>query len=187
MADVASIEVTHQSEYKGGTHLWSNRHHFNGGAINTQADWLTLETAVQAQEVAILDIMSKIVNYRGYNPGSDIPVYEHAVNVAGTLDIAGKVKPPLEVCALLRWTTDQRSIKNHPIYLFSYWHRPWMDNGADKELIVAGARDAYESYARAWRLGFTAGGQLHQRCGPRGAVAQSETVPTHAHHRDFPA
>src|SRR5690348_2320391 len=135
MATTPSIRVIKAiPHFKGGTRDWSNRYHFNGGTPADATHWHTLMDNVVAAEKACLPAFQTIIECVGYAAGSDVPVASKTYSQAGTLSpAAGNASTPGETAALLRWSTAARSVKNHPIYLFNYFHAPWI-NGAGTEL-----------------------------------------------------
>jgi hypothetical protein len=183
-----SIKIIKDLPFKGGTRLWSNRYHFNGGDPADTAHWTTLADAVVTAEKAIYTGAYTIREAVGYNAGSDVPVFSKTYSTAGTVSPSGTpVGTPGEVAALLRFSTSQRTTKNHPIYLFNYFHGALVGAGTGGEDVLnAGQRTAIGVYADAWITGFSDGALTHKRCGPNGAVAIGRFVAEYVTHRDFP-
>lgn len=176
----------HSSPYKGGTHQWSNRHHFAGGTPADLSHWTTFVNAVVAAEKLCMATTVTYVEAVCYEAGSDLPV--HTITLSGTGargGSTGEVVFPLQTAALIRWSTDQRTSKNHPIYLFSYMHSILSHTGSDYELVEAAQLGTIQTYAAAWVSGFSDGTNTLKRAGPNGAVALGSFVPTHVTHRDF--
>lgn len=123
----------------------------------------------------------------GYDAGSDLPIFTKAYTTAGTnAGGAGALSVPLEVSALIRYATTQRTSKNHPIYLFNYMRGVKINSGSNRELLDTTFKGRVSTYAAAWVTGFSDGTTIHHRAGPNGAVAQSQVVGTYVTHRDFP-
>jgi hypothetical protein len=184
----ASIEIHKRSPYEGGTHEWSNRYHFAGGVPGSLSEWQALSAHLQPYEVACFSPRTTAYSAVCRVPGTDVPVQDLVISWVGTFAPAPAHYSPLECCALIKWTTDQRSVKNHPIYLFQYMHDALLqDPNADVELLQTDQRSNILQYADAWAAGFSVGGNTLKRAGPRGAVGLTASVHTHITHRDFPA
>lgn len=189
MATTPSIKVMKQSPYRGGVKDWSNRYHFNGGTPADGTHWHTLMDAVVAAEKEALKSTTTIIECVGYAAGSDVPVASKTYSVAGVLTLStGQEHAPLEVAALLRWATAARTTKNHPVYLFNYYHdvkmNPTLSYGA--ESLAGDQGGALDTYANAWMSGFSDGTHTLVRAGPNGATATGEFVQGYLTHRDFP-
>lgn len=187
MAPTPSLKVVKRTAYKGGTKEWSNRYHFNGGTPANAAAWLSFFNAVVNDEKQALPPETHIVGGVGYNAGSEVPVWSTSVDIAGTAAVFGSSPlAPLEVCALIRYTTTARTSKNHPIYLFNYVHGVYLDAGSDRELLQVQQKGDFESLADTWIAGYSDGANVYVRAGPNGATAVSRVVNAHVTHRDFP-
>jgi hypothetical protein len=180
------VEFT--SPYKGGTRVWSNRFHFSGGLPANSTAWGTLATAVGNSYKPAMRAGSVITRWTGYAAGSDVPVYDAAVSIAGTISPGANDRGcPLGVAAVIRWTTSARSTKNHPIYLFSYVHDVMYDatvSGNDK--LASDQKTALTTFANAWVSGFSDGSHTLVRTSPAGHDATGALVEEYLTHRDFP-
>jgi hypothetical protein len=191
VADTASIKIVKTMPYRGSARLWSNRYHFTGGKPTTDAHWVTLADAVVASEKAIYlqpsdDVNDvQIVAAVGYDAGSDVPVWSktYAQNGTGAFTNYGVV--PGDVAMVGRYSTTQRTSKNHPIYLWNYWHGCHWAVGNNPDVLNAAQKTALEGYMSSWLSGFSDGDITHVRAGPHGAVAQSRLVLPDTRHRDF--
>lgn len=172
--------------YKGGTRLWSNRYHFNGGLPASDSAWHTLMDNVTAAEKLIYDSGCTIVQAVGYAAGSEVPVSTKTYSLAGTSGESTTDLMPGEVAALIRYSTAARSSKNHPIYLFNYYHRVISQGGANNDKQSAASVTRFGTYAAAWISGFSDGASTYNRAGPNGASATGSIVETYLTHRDFP-
>jgi hypothetical protein len=188
MAASPSIKVLKTSSYKNGLRTWSNRYHFNGGTPADAAHWHTLMDAIVTAEKATLDGETTIVECIGYAAGSDVPVASKTYSTAGTLTfVSGNAPQALEVCALVRYSTNARTTKNHPIYLFNYVHNVAVNTGGVHfETLDANQKTALGAYATAWVAGFSDGTITAVRSSPNGAAATGAIVEEFVTHRDFP-
>lgn len=187
MSDTPSIRTIKHTAYKGGTKQWSNRYHFSGGQPSDLTHWTALAAAVVAAEKLCMANTCGFDQWVAYGPGSDLPLFSGTLTGTGALSGGGSdVEAPLEVCALVRWDTDQRSSKNHAIYLYSYIHAVILQGSAGAEKVQAAQLALLNTYATAWVSGFSDGVNTYKRAGPRGAVAQAGHAEQYSTHRDFP-
>jgi hypothetical protein len=124
----------------------------------------------------------------GYAAGSDVPVASKVYSLPGTLTFAANdTTSPLEVAGLCRYSTAERTTKNHPIYLFSYWHGAGVDStAAYGEKLSTNQRTAMQSYSAEWISGFSDGSITAVRAGPNGQLALGSIIEEYVTHRDFP-
>ncbi len=187
MALTPSVRVVKQTSYRGGTRVWSNRYHFSGGTPANDSAWHTLFDNITTDEIACLGDNVGLIEALGYAAGSDVAVSSKTYALTGSLSAgAGEKFAPLADAALIRYSTTQKTSKNHPIYLFTYIHSVILANSSDHELLQATQKTALEEYADDWLAGFSDGTNTYLRAGPNGAVAQSRLVSAYVTHRDFP-
>lgn len=188
MATNASIKVIKSFSFKGGTRLWSNRYHFNGGTPADATHWHTLMDNVVTAEKAIYPVGQTIVECIGYAAGSDVPVATKNYTTTGTLSsVAGNTLAAGETAALARWSTAARSTKNHPIYCFKYFHGAVVmatTTGPDK--LDANQKTAIDTYSGSWITGFSDGTITAVLATPQGAAATGHVTEEYVTHRDFP-
>lgn len=174
---------------RGGSVVWSNRYFFNGGTPADSAHWTTLSDAVVTAEKAIITTTGcTITGTVAYDAGSDVPVFSKAYTTAGTFSPGGSDKRvPSDCAAMIKMTTDQRSTKNHPIFLYKWFHDCLCDESSGEEALTGLQKTAYGTYISAWIAGFSDGANTYTLAGPRGAAALTRLLPTYITHRDFPA
>jgi hypothetical protein len=82
--------------------------------------------------------------------------------------------------------TTKRSTKNHPVYVFSYFHRVLnaaATTGVDD--LYGPQKTAYETYGDAWLNGITVGARTYKRTTPDGHATTGRFVEPLVSHRDF--
>lgn len=186
MAATPSVKIVKTFQYKGVPRQWSNRYHFLGGTPVDAAHWHTLFDNVTAAEKAVLDSSCEIVEAIGYAAGSDVPVATKSYTLTGTGAWVDH-KAPGDAAALVRYATDVRTSKNHPVYLFNYYHSAFAISNLSPDNIETDYQAALLSYANAWiSPGFSDGSVTYNRAGPNGAAAIGAIVEGFLTHRDFP-
>lgn len=181
------MKVVKHSSYKGGTRIWSNRYFLSPVGVPTDTEWTILaDNVVAAERLAMSDgvVYDEVVCYLA---GSDVPVFTHPVTATGVLSGTTDIQySPLEVAALLRFSTDARTHKNHPIYLFKYFHNVLRHPSEGSERLWETQKTAIDTYGQHWIDGFSDGTNTYHVCGPYGAVGLVRTTKIWTTHRDFP-
>lgn len=174
--------------FKGGTRVYSNRYHFTGGVPTDDTHWTTFAANIIGGEKGMYDSHTVIVEATGYGAGSDVPVWSATYSTAGTFSPGeNDAETPGHTAALVRYSTAARSSKNHPIYLFNYFHRPYVDNTkTPKDSLASDQISVYTTFTSAWVAGISDGTVTHVRCSPNGAVATGMAIEEYVTHRDFP-
>lgn len=163
---------------------WSNRYFFTGDNL-TLAQFNALKALLEAEEILLFAANCSIVEYIQYDAGSDVPVRTASASAAGTLSMSGKEHCTSDSCGLIRFSTSQRTSKNHPIYLFKYMHGVTITAGDAGDTVNGTQKTRYDNYANDVVAGFNDGTSTRHVCGPYGAVAIGQTVSPYVHHRDF--
>jgi hypothetical protein len=175
--------------FKGGSRVWSNRYFFDGGAPSDDTHWHTLMDNVTAAEKLVHSGGTVIGTVWGYNAGSEVPVSTKVYSLAGTNAGAGSsIIVPGECTALVRYSTASRTTKNHPIYLFNYYHHTYGDSTSQSTIdkVAAATKTLLSTFAAAWISGFSDGTVTHHRCGPHSQLATGHVEEEYLTHRDFP-
>lgn len=191
MADAASIRVVKQFNYRGTIREFSNRYHFNNGPPADASKWTTFSDAIVTAEKAIYLSLAnggaKIVETIGYAGGSEIPVFTKTYTTDGTGTWTTYIPAPGDAAALIRYSTADRSTKNHPIYCFNYYHAVQMAGSAlTSDTLLSNQKTAMQTYSSLWLTGFSDGSANHVRSRPNEHACLGSLVETYITHRDLP-
>jgi hypothetical protein len=182
---VPSIKVRKHFTYRLNLKEFTNRYFVSPSIPASSADWTALSDAVVAGEKAIYPSYVTIDEVIAYDAGSEVPVWSKTYSAAGTLVYTSTEPTPGDAAMLVRYSTTQRTSKNHPIYLFNYYHGVRWDAAGDNDTVCAAQVAALGVYAGNWVSGGWVSGKTYKKTGPYGAVAQGEFVEPFITHRDF--
>lgn len=162
------------------------RFHFSGGTPANDSAWAALSLALRNDLKAGISSGLSIVGALGYAAGSEVAVWSETTSVAGTL--ASGTPATGDSAVMVRWKTDQKSTKNHTIYLFNWFHgASWSGSGSSDTLLSA-QKTVYDNFATKFAsggAGYSDGSTAYHRCGPHGAVGNVGTCDQYVRHRDF--
>lgn len=185
MAATPSLKVVKTFTFLGVPRTFSNRYHFAGGVPADDSHWHTLMDNVTAAEKAIYGSDVTITQAVGYAAGSEVPVSSKTYALTGTASLGAFGQAPGDVAILLRYSTAARSSKNHPVYLYNYFHGARISGLSQPDLMAAAQKTAIGTYASSWISGFSDGTVTYNRAGPNGAAATGSVVETYLTHRDL--
>jgi len=192
VASAPSIRIVKNFNYRGTVRSFSNRYHFSGGTPADSAHWTTLSDAIVTVEKTLYQSLSttgaEIVEAIGYAGGSEVPVFTKTYTTQGTGSFAGLLAViPGDCAAMIRYSTADRSTKNHPIYVFNYYHAVYGQGGSSgADLVNAAQLAAYQAYAADWVAGFSDGANTYKRARPNGDAVTGSFVSPLVTHRDLP-
>lgn len=191
MADTASVRIVKEFTYRGAVRTFSNRYHIGTNNPPDSAHWTTLMDAIVAAEKLIYNPTStggcKITQGIGYAAGSEVPVFSKNYTQEGVGAFSGGVQTPGDVAMLVRYSTPDRSTKNHPVYCFNYYHAMISQGGnTTGDLPHSAQKSALATYGAAWLTGFSDGVTTFKRSRPTGDLCNGVLVPTYFTHRDLP-
>lgn len=181
------VKVNYTFSWRGATQDWSQLYHFTGDTSWT--DQTHFDTfAVNLWNAIKIGIPTRVTctTMTAYNAGSFLPVFSHSISATGGYTDTTNPQAPGEACMLWRFTTDQRTTKNHPIYLFKWFHGMQTDGLTSPDTLRNGIRTTAAGSITSLLAGLSDGTNTRIYCGPRGAVAQTGIVNTQLHIREFP-
>lgn len=183
-----SIRVVKHFPYRGNANQqFSNRYHFDGSDPGSPTAWHDLMDALVLIEKTMFYADVVFDACFGYAPGSNVAVASKTfAGVAGTGAFGASDYCPGDCAAVARWATTKRSIKNHPVYCFSYWHGVFRAHGGDRDTLLSAQQVAMQNYATDWNTGISVGGRTYKRTTPDGHPVTGALVETYVTHRDFP-
>jgi hypothetical protein len=170
---------------------FSNRYHMGTAVPADSAHWTTLADAIVLAEKAIYmpfgSAGAKIIQAVGYAPGSEVPVFTKSYTTDGTGSFASSMVTTGDSASLVRYSTPDRSSKNHPIYCFNYYHCALVSSsGTAPDTLLAAQAAAIQTYANAWVAGFSDGTTTFKRSRPSGDLCTAAFVEPLITHRDLP-
>lgn len=184
--DQAGIKYTFSFSWRGQTKSWSQLWHFTQGAWQDQGHFNATSDAVWNLIKLAIPARNTLVTTTAYNPGSFLPVYTKSYGATGSYTDTANPQAPGEACMLVKFTTTQRTTKNHPIYLFKWFHGVQTDGATSPDLLRNGIQSTMQGNLNTLMAGVSDGTLTRKYCGPFGAVAQTAAVNTQLHIREFP-
>jgi hypothetical protein len=191
MAAAASVRIVKSFDYRGETRLFSNRYYIGVNYPADDAHWATLINNVVAVEERIWPAPAlggvHMVEAHGYKPGTDVPVYSTTMNAASGNLFDNWQPAPGDCAAVVKWTTPDRSTKNHPIYCWNYFHAIGIPSGlVPPDNVQTQQLSAIQTYANDWIAGFSDGTRVYKRSRPSGNLCLAAVAEPMITHRDLP-
>lgn len=182
----AGIKFEYSFSWRGNTRTWSQLYHLTQGSWQDQTHFNAASDALWNIIKVVTCARVTLVSTVGYNPGSFLPVYSKSYGAAGTYTDTANPQAAGEMCMLWRFTTTQRTTKNHPIYLFKWFHGTQSEGATSPDTLRAGIYSTAGGQITSLVAGVSDGTLTRKYCGPFGAVAQAGTCNTLLHAREFP-
>lgn len=181
-----SVRIVKSMPYRGKTVQWSNRYYFNQTSLPSSGDQDAIVAAIKTDEQLCFTSRVSYVEAVWYAAGSDVPVRTTTMTGGGTMSASGTAATPGDAATLIRFSTTQRTSKNHPIYLFKYFHDARYASGGDPDTVVTVQHQNMDQLATLLVNGISQGGVTYKIAGPHGAVGQGFLSESLITHRDFP-
>jgi len=191
MSATWSVRIVKQFTYRGVTRNFSNRYHIGTNGPPDSTHWTTFCDAIVAAEKTCYEPFgnpgAKIIQAVGYAAGSEVPVFTKTYAVDGTLTHAASSPVPGDCAAVVRYSTPDRSTKNHPVYCFNYYHAIQASTSvAGGDTLAASNLGALGTYAALWIAGISDGTTTYHRSRPTGDLCTGYVVKPLISHRDLP-
>lgn len=181
------IKLVFSFSWRGDTKVWSQKYHFTGPTEwETEAQFNTFVAALWDSVKESLPARVTCVEAVGYDADSDMPVHTLAIGEAGEYANTDNPQAPGEACMLWRFTTDARTSKNHPIYLFKWWHGMQTNGATSPDTLRSGIASTAAGPIGDLVDGISDGDNTRHYCGPNGAVALDGECEALLHMREFP-
>jgi hypothetical protein len=181
-----SVQIVKSMSYRGSTKEWSNRWFFNQTTLPSDSDKNAIAATIFAQEQIQYTSAVTFVRHVWRAAGSDVPVFSNTLSGSGTLSLTSKARCPGDCASLLRFSTSQRTSKNHPIYLFKYFHDPIYLTSGSPDTLDTTQSGRILALGNMFVSGIVQGGVTYKVAGPHGAVGLGAFVEPLITHRDFP-
>jgi hypothetical protein len=181
-----SIRTRKSFQYRGSTRVFGNRWFFNGGVPASNTEWDTLAAAVLSHEQDCYGTDVTFVDAVCYDSGSDVPVYTHTYSASGSYSPGSEVRMPGDCAGIVRMSTDARSTKNHPIYLYKFCRAVYREVGATFDTWSTFQSAHWKSLIDNWIAGLSDGAHTLTLADAKGLGAVSSLIEPLITHRDFP-
>lgn len=185
MAPQPSLQINFLTPYRGGTHPWSTKFHFSGFTPSTDAEWLSVASAIWDPLKLYISERIQLQSFRGYVNDTSPAAYNLIdTTLANWPDDEGNPSPAY-MASLLTWTTDQRNSRGGPIFCHNFLHG-MSNQTTDVDALVSEQQVGLQAFAHDFSDaggGFTASGHTIKRCTPNGAIGLEGICKAYLSHR----
>jgi len=175
-----SIRIEKHFTYRGANESWANTYHFSGGTPADLSAWTALVTALKNAEAPMLTTNTHYDRAVCYANDSDPAVHIIALSGTGGRTAAGQNFATGDSAFWVRWGSDKRDSRGHPIYARCYYHDVLYGNAFGGDAWYSAQATDAATFGAALLSGLSDGGSnTYVRCLPDGTVCNSHAQSTY--------